>query len=487
MAVTVDAVGPAGGGGTNGSSGAGPWTHTCSGSNRAVVVGVSVENTTFSATTLTVTYDGVAMTSFGAINSNNNTAGFVQLFGLVNPPTGAKNVVVVASPTAGQNVIAGSVSFNGVDQTTPFGSGVTAAGDNSGGSNPPRRTVSSATGDMVVDAICYGAALNGSLGTQQVLDNNSTASAAGNLMLAAYAGAATVTAGANPTNLDWWGIVAVDVKAAAGGPTPISVSEAGTSAETATVTATAPLAQTGSSAEALAASAAVPVAEAGSSAEAVTAAAAVPLGQTGSSAEALTAAAAVPIAEAAASTEALAITAAVSLADAGSGADALSVSGSGNPSVGEAGAAGDVLSAGAAVPIADGGAGGETFTVAAGASPADAGSAADTLSVVVAAALAEAGAALTTLGAGAALQLGDGGSAATDLAGPGAITFKFLTDVGDGCDSLCVLVPRPTSGTVNRPSTGSAARPGSGTVARPNTGIITRPDTGHVHGPGCGC
>lgn len=213
MAVAVDAVGPSSAG-TNGNSPL-TWTHTASGSNRAVVVGVSQVTGGLSLGDITVTYGGTSMTYLGARASNDNADGVAWLFGLAAPATGAQTVSVQRS--AGGALIAGSVSFTGVDQSTPFGTAVATAGDNSSGSNPPAATVSSASGNMVVDILAYASSINGATGTQQWLKNINNATAANNAAQSTYAGASSVTAQYNPTAHDWWGMVAVNINAASGG------------------------------------------------------------------------------------------------------------------------------------------------------------------------------------------------------------------------------------------------------------------------------
>jgi hypothetical protein len=209
-------------------------------------------------TTHTCTYNGVAMTSLGRIESNNNTVhtGWVELFGLVNPPTGASTVVATVSDGSlgsGQLTMAsGSVSFNGVDQTTPFGTAVMTQGSKSGALSPPRASVTtSALGNIVVDALCFGSNINNNLGTLQWQNNFAQTSGAGCGASSTYAGSAgTVTAGYTPTASDWWGLVAVDVKQVSGGPTQVNgtgaatlgaIAASGTGQVTVNGTGTAPL------------------------------------------------------------------------------------------------------------------------------------------------------------------------------------------------------------------------------------------------------
>ena len=85
----------------------------------------------------------ICMTSAGLVHSNNSTLGYVQLFSLKAPASGTHPVLVTLTGGTA-SLAAGSVSFTGVDQTTPvrnvttsFGTGVS-----------PKVTVASAPGDM---------------------------------------------------------------------------------------------------------------------------------------------------------------------------------------------------------------------------------------------------------------------------------------------------------------------------------------------------
>lgn len=86
------------------------WSHTCSGSNRCLIVYV-----TGSTTAMTATYAGVAMTVLASTTTNGIRC---ALFSLINPASGANNVVV-------QNWYYGSgisVSYTGVDSIDAVGS-----------------------------------------------------------------------------------------------------------------------------------------------------------------------------------------------------------------------------------------------------------------------------------------------------------------------------------------------------------------------------
>lgn len=209
--VAFDAVGPS----SAGASATSPtatlsWSHTCTGANRLLVVGVAIGDASTGSLTTAVTYNGVAMTSVGKVASNNQTAGYIEMFRLVNPPTGTNTVLVTPSVTANA-VSAGSVSFTGVHQTTPLGTAVTAFGS----SSTPSVTVTGTTsGNMVIDAACAGTAFTASTRTSRWRRNTNTSTAAGN------AGSSTVAAPGGSVTLahtitaDWWSSVAVEVKAA---------------------------------------------------------------------------------------------------------------------------------------------------------------------------------------------------------------------------------------------------------------------------------
>lgn len=206
MAVAFDAVGPssAGQGGTGTSI---SWSHTCTGSNRYVIVGVS---NSADGATASVTFNGVSMTALtAAIHSNNSNQGYGRLFGLVNPPTGTSTVAV--SSTSSGDLSGGSISFTGVDQTTPVGTPVTAIG---GTANTSVTVTGTTAGNMVVCTVTNGSAVLSSGQTQRYIKNYNTSSAAGN------SGGSTAAAGGSvamtwSTTDDWWASIAVEILAAA--------------------------------------------------------------------------------------------------------------------------------------------------------------------------------------------------------------------------------------------------------------------------------
>lgn len=117
MAIALDA--------TSGSSGSGTtltFSHTCTGSNLILIVGVM----NYDPAAITgVTYNGVAMTKIFASDVVSPSYNSMNQFYLVNPATGSNNIVVTvpgATP-----IRATGASYTGVAQTSPidgFGSAI---------------------------------------------------------------------------------------------------------------------------------------------------------------------------------------------------------------------------------------------------------------------------------------------------------------------------------------------------------------------------
>src|SRR5579864_1248052 len=179
------------------------WSHTVgSGSNRALVVGV------VGGCTPSVTYGGVALTQVAQVLNNNSAGNLTDLFVLVAPATGT-NTVQVSYSGCTSDVEAGSISFTGVNQSTPLAHVTT----NFGSGTNPGVTVTSASGDMVVDVVGNGSAITSSSQTLLWLKNQNNNTAHGDGAQSTAAGAASVTMGYSVT-ADWWGIIGADVVAA---------------------------------------------------------------------------------------------------------------------------------------------------------------------------------------------------------------------------------------------------------------------------------
>jgi hypothetical protein len=209
VAVAFDAVGPSSAGATAVGATSVTFAHTCTGSNTLLIVGTAVGVNGTPVTS--ATYAGVTMTSFGKVSTNNQNSGFVEMWYLVAPATGTNNVIITSGNAA--DFSAGSVSFTGVDQTTPVGSPVTAFGD--GGVAAPSATVTgTAAGNMVADVVANGANITASTQTQRWLRNTNGNSGAGNGAGSTAAAGGSVTMGYTAV-ADWWSMIAVEVRGGA--------------------------------------------------------------------------------------------------------------------------------------------------------------------------------------------------------------------------------------------------------------------------------
>jgi uncharacterized repeat protein (TIGR01451 family) len=132
------------------------WSQTVgsSGTNRILIVGVSIRNSS-NQTVSGVTYAGTSLTLVG--QSTNSTNVRVEIWRLIAPATGANNIVVTLSAAA--RFVGGAASFTGVSQTASLalGSFFSATG------NTPTPTVNVTSvqqGQLVIDTIA-----NANIGT----------------------------------------------------------------------------------------------------------------------------------------------------------------------------------------------------------------------------------------------------------------------------------------------------------------------------------
>ncbi|WP_415889899.1 DUF6701 domain-containing protein [Neptuniibacter sp. SY11_33] len=115
---------------------------TGSGSERLMLVGVSLWNEDFESVT-SVTYGGVALTRVGSTATGDDSR--VEIWRLTNPNAGSANVVVTFNETVQKNGGAGVMTFTGVDQINP----VSSYQGNTGDSDRASVSVSSSSGDLV--------------------------------------------------------------------------------------------------------------------------------------------------------------------------------------------------------------------------------------------------------------------------------------------------------------------------------------------------
>lgn len=121
------------------------WSHTCTGSNLILVVGVARRGGTSSVVS-GITFNSVALTNVTA-NHPSNAIG-VELWRLLAPDTGAHTIEITMSSSA--SIIEGfGVSYTGVHQSSPTGT----PADIDGNSSAPSVDVTSAAGELVVDVV----------------------------------------------------------------------------------------------------------------------------------------------------------------------------------------------------------------------------------------------------------------------------------------------------------------------------------------------
>lgn len=215
MAVAFDAVATD----TTGGAANLTYSHTCTGSNLVMYVlcGQRFGTSGVSA----VTYNAVSLTKLFEFDNGNLTSSIV--YRLINPATGAHNVIVTEGGS--RAVTAVSVSFTGVDQTTPEGV-IVPASPAGGHDTAPTHTVASAVGDMVVDLVSYymPAAETVSVGAGQTLRGGNLTTGTLGSAVSTEAGAASVVMSWTASASVWWNHVAIPIKAggAGAGGSPLS-------------------------------------------------------------------------------------------------------------------------------------------------------------------------------------------------------------------------------------------------------------------------
>ncbi len=123
------------------------WTHTVSGSNTLLLVAVSLNQSSAKESVSTITFNGKALTKIGEAARNNEVQ--TEIWYRLAPDAGTYNVLVTL--TAAASFVAGAITLNGVDQTTPLGTYFGTSGNGTSAS----ATVSSESDGLVVDILGY--------------------------------------------------------------------------------------------------------------------------------------------------------------------------------------------------------------------------------------------------------------------------------------------------------------------------------------------
>ena len=189
------------------------WNHPVSGSYPAVLVGVAVGAADDSGLDVSATDNGRPMTLLKTVHTDNKTAGFLDVFGLLNAPEGTNVIRISVSGGTAWEITGGSESFDNVARwgniASAYGYGGTAR-VTSPGSTPD--------GIMAGFMACRSGVLSaGSPSTSRYIANEDRYTGAGN-----SAGATRPSTG-SPVTLAWsngsdyWGAIAVEAQPGSSG------------------------------------------------------------------------------------------------------------------------------------------------------------------------------------------------------------------------------------------------------------------------------
>ena len=182
MAVAFDAVSSATP--TKGTTSPNTWTHTGVGSALAVVAAICLDEAT-SSTTVSCTYNAVAMSLLGAIPAAGANNGYLYFFGITNQASGAKTVsftfsgttdVVVGASLSWTGAATGPAAFGGF-QPSPLSGGEGSA------TSPSLLFKTTTAGAQVFAAIAAGNTITSmGGGAQRFLDNNTSGGDCGSIV-----------------------------------------------------------------------------------------------------------------------------------------------------------------------------------------------------------------------------------------------------------------------------------------------------------------
>lgn len=137
------------------ASGSDSFSHTTSGTDRLMLVGVSFGEDK-GDTVSSITYNGTALTLVGAQDHSDSSKSRVEIWSLVAPDVGTHNLVVNYSGANHEGATIGVMTFTNVDQATPLG---TFAG-NQGTSGSPSVTANSGDSELVFGVVAVGDSVN---------------------------------------------------------------------------------------------------------------------------------------------------------------------------------------------------------------------------------------------------------------------------------------------------------------------------------------
>jgi hypothetical protein len=190
-------------------------SHTTSGVDRLMLVGISINNDDFE-TVSSVTYNSLPLTLVGSAAEADDSR--VEIWSMVAPPIGTYDVVITFSAQLSRHAIAGVMTFTGVNQSTPLGTFTSASGTSVG---PATVDVSSATNELVFDTVACELCGSFTVGAGQTQQWNRVADVGG------IEGAASTEPGAATVTMSWtlgggnsnhWAIGAVPIRPSGGSP-----------------------------------------------------------------------------------------------------------------------------------------------------------------------------------------------------------------------------------------------------------------------------
>lgn len=228
--VTYDTTGPGSNGATAANTTTLSWTHTVNaGTGRALVAEIAVGASADTGCSVTMKDGTTVMPRLAVKHTNNQTAGFLEVHTLVNPPTGANSISVTVTGCSPKELTGGSESFQGVDQTTPFGTPATNAG--ASGSASVTTPVPAGT-DRVAAFAANGSGITSASSNGKFIANRDNNTGAGNSAGAAPVGTTSSITETWTVASDWWAAIGVPVNGTGTPPPPPSAPTVNTEAAT---------------------------------------------------------------------------------------------------------------------------------------------------------------------------------------------------------------------------------------------------------------
>lgn len=180
------------------------WSQTMgAGSNRAVLVEATVGTGNDNGCIQTVKLNGVTMKKLAVIHTNNQHAGFMDVWSATAPPAGVNNFAMTTTGCTAPTLTAVSESFTGVDQVNPSSAVATAVGS---GATASGSIATASANDMVAAFAAAGNTLQapGAPAQHSLLENQNGSTGAGNSAGATAPGTGGTVSVAWPMASDWW-------------------------------------------------------------------------------------------------------------------------------------------------------------------------------------------------------------------------------------------------------------------------------------------